>query len=329
MQTEHSDFLTRGLALLANEAVHFLGRLGDDFLNARRMNAAVFDQFHQRLSRDLAADFVERGNDDHTRCIVHDHVDSGSFLKRTDVAAFAADDTALHFIAGNVDGADREFGRVLRGTTLHGHADDLASLHVALIPQFGLVFEDQRAGLVLQFAIQPVEQLILRGLFVEAANFVELLLLVTQHAFELLVASLQNFQPLGNLGLVGLQQPFFLDDVVLLILERAFALVQLPFDVAQFVARLVDFPFQFFAALEDDFFGGNLFGSFEIVRIALGLSDNRVAILIGGSAPHSLEEEPDGTANRDGHQSNDRVIHGFAALYFICESTVSTDDFSH
>ena len=278
------------------------------------MNSAVFDQFNERLPSDFAADLVERRDDDHTGRVIDDHVDASRLLERADVAAFAANDAALHFIAGDIDRTDRQLRRVLRGAALHRHADDLASLHFGLVAQFGFVLEDQRAGLVFQFAIQPVEQLILRGLFVEAADLVELLLLITQHPFELFVAGFQNLQPLGDFGLVGLQQPLLFDDVVLLVLERAFAFVQLPFNVSQLVASLIDLTFQLFATLQHDLFGGNLFSPFEVVRIALGLSDDRVAILIGGSAPHSLEEESDGTANRDCHQSNDRIIHGFAAL---------------
>ena len=43
-----------------------------------------------------------------------------AFSKRADVAAFAADDPALHFVVGNVDGAGGRFGGVGGGVALDG-----------------------------------------------------------------------------------------------------------------------------------------------------------------------------------------------------------------
>ena len=58
---------------------------------------------------DLAADGVEGGDDDDAGRVVDDDVDAGLLLERPDVAALAADDAALHLVAGNVDGGDGRF----------------------------------------------------------------------------------------------------------------------------------------------------------------------------------------------------------------------------
>ena len=78
----------------------------------------------ERQLGDFAADVVEGRHDDHAGRVVDDHVDAGRLFEGADVAAFAADDAALHFVVGNIDGGDGGFGRVGGGVALHGHADD-------------------------------------------------------------------------------------------------------------------------------------------------------------------------------------------------------------
>ena len=75
-------------------------RLGDDLLDARGMDAAVGDQLGQRQAGDLAADGVEAADMTTPGGVVDDHVDAGRLLEGADVAALAADDPALHLVAG-------------------------------------------------------------------------------------------------------------------------------------------------------------------------------------------------------------------------------------
>ena len=77
---------------------------------------------------DLAADRVEAADDHHAGRVVDDHVDAGGLLEGADVAPFAADDPALHFVAGDVDGAGGGLGRVGGGVALHGGEQHLARL---------------------------------------------------------------------------------------------------------------------------------------------------------------------------------------------------------
>jgi hypothetical protein len=79
---------------------------------------AVFDQLAQRQLRDLAPDAVERREHDGLRCVVDDHVDPGQVLQRADVAALAADDSALHVVGGELDQRDGRFRRMVGGHAL-------------------------------------------------------------------------------------------------------------------------------------------------------------------------------------------------------------------
>ena len=80
-------------------------RLVVHLLDPRRMDAAVLDQLLERQLRDLAADAVERREDDGLRRVVDDEVDAGQVLERADVAALAADDPPLHVVGGELDDA--------------------------------------------------------------------------------------------------------------------------------------------------------------------------------------------------------------------------------
>ena len=67
VQAVDVDLLAGRLAQLLDVPLHFLLRLGDDFLDPRGMDAAVGDQLVQREPGDLAADRVEGADDDHAR----------------------------------------------------------------------------------------------------------------------------------------------------------------------------------------------------------------------------------------------------------------------
>ena len=64
--------------------------------------------------RDLAADRVEAGQQHRLGGVVDDQVDAGHRLERADVAALAADDPALHLVAGQVQHADHATRRSAR-----------------------------------------------------------------------------------------------------------------------------------------------------------------------------------------------------------------------
>ena len=86
------------------------------------------------LPGDLAADGVEAADDHHAGRVVDDHIDAGRLFEGADVAPFAADDAALHFVAGNIDRAGRALGGVGGGVALDGGEQDVAGL---LVDHFG------------------------------------------------------------------------------------------------------------------------------------------------------------------------------------------------
>ena len=114
--------------------------------------------FFERQPGDLAADGVEAADDHHARRVVDDHVDAGRFFEGADVAPFAADDPALHFVVGNVDRAGRGFGRVLRGVALDGRRRGLRAFSSVLRLELLLVTLNAAGDIVGQVPFNSFEQ---------------------------------------------------------------------------------------------------------------------------------------------------------------------------
>ena len=126
--------VVRGLlARLADDQVDLRAGLVDDLLDPPGVDPAVGDELRDGEPGDLAADGIEARQHDRLGRVVDDQVDAGRLLERPDVAALAADDPALHLVAGQVDDGDRVLGGVVRGDALHRRDDDLAGLLLGLV----------------------------------------------------------------------------------------------------------------------------------------------------------------------------------------------------
>src|SRR5882672_9912055 len=80
--------------------VHFLTHFGDDFFDARRMDAPIKDEALHGFAGDLAPHRVEAGEDDGVGRVIDKDRDTRGRFEGADVAAFAADDAALQILAG-------------------------------------------------------------------------------------------------------------------------------------------------------------------------------------------------------------------------------------
>ncbi len=139
MQVEQPQLERRQLAFLEHGGFHLGLHLLDDLLDPRRMNAAIGDQLLDGLTRDFAAERIERGQDDRARRVVDDQLDARGQFQRADVATLAADDAALHVVARQIDDRDRRLDGVLRRAALDRFRDDLTRLRRRNLAR--LVFE--------------------------------------------------------------------------------------------------------------------------------------------------------------------------------------------
>ena len=131
------SFMTASSPARWMDLVHFLRDLGHHFLDARGMDAPVQDQPFHGLAGDLAAHGIKAGKHHGAGSVVNEHGDAGGGLEGADVAAFAADDAAFHFLALDADGGGGGLKAMLAGVALDGQADDFARIFLGLV--FGVV----------------------------------------------------------------------------------------------------------------------------------------------------------------------------------------------
>ena len=139
----------RLLARLRGRQVDLLLRPLHEFLDRRRVDAPVLHQGLQRHARDLAAHRVERGQHHHLRRLVDQHGDARGGLERLDVAALAADDAALHFLAWQRDQRGRQVVVRLAREPLHRGDENPARIGLQLLLGLLQGLPAQHAQLVL------------------------------------------------------------------------------------------------------------------------------------------------------------------------------------
>ena len=287
-----------------------LGRFLDDFLNPRRVDAAVLNEFGERQLGDLAADVVEGRHDDDAGRVVDNDVDAGFFLEGANVAALATDDAALHFVAGDVDGGDGRFGRVLRGVPLDGHADDLAGHVLLLFFEAGLMLHDDAAGLALELLLQTGEQFAGGRLFVQARNLEEFVLLLLEDLVEFGLAGFDRFGAVGHPLLHGLEHLLLLADVGLLLFESGLAFVDAAFLLPDFFAQGVEFVIHRLATFEQFLLGFDFGGFAVVLGVAVSVFDELITSTISGPFGEAVGHEADDGPDEQADQSGNGGGHG-------------------
>ena len=169
-------------AFLAHRLVGLFLDLLDDFLDPRRVDAAVGDQPLDRLLRDLAAVGIEAGEDDRARRVVDDQVDAGGELERADVAPFAADDAALEIVARQVDDRDGRLDGVLRAAALDRLGDVLLGAVDRRFARLGVEPLQEVRRVVARFALDLPDQQLFRLVGGQAGDAFELVLAAARRA---------------------------------------------------------------------------------------------------------------------------------------------------
>ena len=232
----------------------------DHFLDAGRVDAPILDQLLQGQAGHLAADRVKAGDGDGLGGVVDDQVAAGEGLDAADVAAFAADDAALHLVVGERDDGDGDLAGVVGGAALDG----------GLVLELGLDLLDLHGHLVGHIVLDVGDDVGLGLLHGEAGD-------LFQH-FQLALFDQGHFRLLGFHGrdLVGQGLALFLQGVglavqgLLLLLKAAFLLLHL-------AAALLFFPLVLGAA--SVYFFLCLYESFSL--LALGTFNGVVQDLTG------------------------------------------------
>ncbi len=137
-------------------------RLVVHLLDPSGMDAPVLDELVERHPGGLAAQRVERREDDRVRCVVDDEVDAGQVLERADVPALTPDDAPLEIVRRELDDRDRRLGGVARGDALERVGDESPRTATGVGARFLLHLPHLARELVPHEVLRPVEQLLAR-----------------------------------------------------------------------------------------------------------------------------------------------------------------------
>ena len=125
------------------------------------MDAAIGDELLQRQTGHLAADRLEAGDGDGFGGIVDDEIGTGQGLQCPDVAAFAADDAALHLVIGQGNHTDGDLSHMVGGAALDGGGHDLTGALVRFVLGAGLDLLDLQRRLMGDLGLHLGDQVLL------------------------------------------------------------------------------------------------------------------------------------------------------------------------
>ena len=251
------------------------------FLDALRMDAAVQHQPLQGQPADLPPHRVEAGQQDRLGRVIDDQVDPGDRLEGADVPALAADDPALHLVAGQVQHGHHRLAGLLGGDPLDGQRDHLAGALLALGPGLMLDVPHHQGGLALGLVLDDGDQL---GLGLDGGQ--------PGHPLQLglaLVVQLVDFGGAvgqGALALVQfggpvLQAVQFLVQPLLPVGQPVLAAFQIAAQLADLVLDRADLGFDLAAALAG-LFGGQLSLGLDRGGFGLGPGPDLLGVAVGG-----------------------------------------------
>ena len=118
---------------------HLFAHFGHDFLDACGVDASVGNELVECQAADFAAHGVEGGDDDGFGRIVYNDFHASCGFEGADVAAFASDDAALHFIVVDMEDGDAVFDSRFGSHALDALDNDALGLLIG--SHFGIIHD--------------------------------------------------------------------------------------------------------------------------------------------------------------------------------------------
>ncbi|MPM66611.1 hypothetical protein SDC9_113521 [bioreactor metagenome] len=246
MQAVHVGLEHCPLALRLDGGVHLALGLFHHFLDAGGVNAAVDDELFQRQPGNFPAHRVETGDRDGLGGVVNDEIYAGHGFQGANVAAFAANNAALHLVIGQGNHRDGCFGDMVGGAALNGQGNDFSGAGVGLFLKPVLNFLNLHGRFVGYLGLQLGNEIGLGLLGRKARDPFQQLQLAALYGIHLNAGFLQLGEPVGQVFFLlfdGFQLPV---QVFFLLLEPALLLGQVG-------AAFPDFTLVFVAGLKDFF----------------------------------------------------------------------------
>ena len=240
VQSVDSQVDRRALADLDDLLLDLLLNLGDHLLDACGVDAAVGDELVQGQTRNFAAYGVETREDDGLGSVVDDDLDARCGLQGADVAAFAADDTALDLVALDVEHRHGVFDGRLGRHALNRRYDDALGLFCG--GQLGLLdrFVDVGGGFGFGLGFHVLDQDVLGVFGTHARNLLQTRVLFALHLVDLLFLVFENLQLVLHLLFQTVVLTEFVFQFALLVLQVLLDLLGALLALGDFLVALVD-----------------------------------------------------------------------------------------
>lgn len=224
-----AQLFCRALAELEHHLADLLLHLRDDFLDARRLDAAVLEQFLHREFGDVAARQVEAREDDRARCVINNDVNARGLFKRDDVTAFLTDDLALHVLARQLHHGRGRLAAHLGRVPLHGLGHQV--LRLLLDPFLHLfLFQADLSGEVLgEFLLEFIPELLLRLILAQFGDFLQCLAVLSRGDGNFLFVGIQFALRLFQAAALPLDFLHFAVQCALFLLQTTLLLLELRF----------------------------------------------------------------------------------------------------
>src|SRR5690606_7535464 len=219
------------LGRLDDELIDLFPALGDDLLDPTRMDPAIRDQLLEAQPRRLPPDRVETRQDDRLGRVIDDHVDPGRLLEGADVPTLAPDDPALHLVRREAHHRDRALDGLLRGHPLDRERDDVLRLPLGIAPGLLLDLPDHARGLGTRLVLDIGNELTLRLLRRQTRDRFEATLRLFNQPLVLRGLLLDRLEPLLQLPVPRLDQPFLLVELIVLPVQPLPPLLEPPLEL--------------------------------------------------------------------------------------------------
>ena len=308
--------LERGrLPFLSDLLPQLRAHLLDDLFDARRVDAAVGDQFLQGDARHLAAQRLEGGDDDGLRRVVDDQVHARRRLQCADVAPLAADDAPLQIVGRQLDDRDRRFDDRVGGQALDRHADQAARLLRGLLGRFFLDAADQARRLDARVVLDGLDEVAPRVHGGQSGDLLQALPLLLDDPLRLALRLFDLLLGLGDgllLAAVLLLAALLLGELaveVLLLLEHSL------FERGDFLAARLDGLVELGPGGENALLGLDRGLAQLGLRPAVGLRQDPVrlgadgpALALDGLAQRKVRDRGDRGGEQESRRDRDREI---------------------
>ena len=274
MQAADAGLQHGAFALGADDGIHLPLGLLHHLLDMGGMDAAVGDQLFQRKARHLAAYRLEAGHRDGFRRIVDDQVCAGQRLDGADVAALAADDAALHLVIGQGYHTDGDLGHMVGGAALDSGGHDLTGAGVGFFLGAGFDLLDLQGSLVGNLRLHLRDQVLLGFLGGKAGDALQHFRLAALDELDLLLLAVSG-------GMLGSQRFFLFLDLLGLVIEVFFLLLQTALLLLQVGAAFLDFLLVFVSGAQDLLLRFHQCFAFLTLAILDGFVDDAQRFLFG------------------------------------------------